>query len=75
MLLPFDIAMGQVPTSLVDDEETMDSSIAIRTAVYDTRSGVLETYAGSGIVVDSDPAAEYEETMAKAAKFLTLGDP
>lgn len=48
----------------------MDSSIAIRTAVFDTRSGVLDTWAGSGIVVDSDPESEYLETMAKAEKFL-----
>jgi len=25
---------------------------------------------GAGIVADSDPAAEYEETLAKAAGFL-----
>lgn len=48
----------------------MDSSIAIRTAVYDTHEGMLDTWAGSGIVVDSDPGGEYLETMAKAEKFL-----
>lgn len=48
----------------------MDSSIAIRTALFDTDTGRLDTWAGSGIVVDSNPAAEYLETMAKAEKFL-----
>ncbi|QJB55996.1 chorismate-binding protein [Pseudodesulfovibrio sp. zrk46] len=59
---------------VIRDERNMDSSIAIRTAVHDTDSGAFDLYAGSGIVVDSDPAKEYQETMAKAEKFLTLGD-
>jgi para-aminobenzoate synthetase component 1 len=29
---------------------------------------------GAGIVADSDPAAEYEETLAKAAGFLAALD-
>ncbi|RWU03410.1 anthranilate synthase component I family protein [Pseudodesulfovibrio sp. S3] len=58
----------------IRDERNMDSSIAIRTAVHDTDTGVLESYAGSGIVVDSNPAREYQETLAKAAKFLALGE-
>ena len=49
----------------------MDSSVAIRTAVYDTEDERLDVWSGSGIVVDSDPASEYQETMAKAEKFLT----
>lgn len=49
----------------------MDSSVAIRTAVADGE-GNLHFYAGSGITVKSDPAAEYRETMAKAQKFLDL---
>lgn len=59
---------------VIRDAMNMDSSIAIRTGVFDTQSGQLDVYAGSGIVVDSDPAKEYQETMAKAEKFLTLGD-
>jgi len=58
---------------VIRDARTMDSSIAIRTAVHDTRSGMLASFAGSGIVVDSDPTNEYLETMAKAEKFLNLG--
>jgi para-aminobenzoate synthetase component 1 len=59
---------------VIRDERTMDSSIAIRTGVFDTLKKTLRTYAGSGIVVDSEPTSEYQETMAKAEKFLTLGD-
>ena len=57
---------------IIRDQQNMDSSITIRTGVYDTESKQLHTYAGSGIVVDSDPAKEYQETMAKAEKFLTM---
>lgn len=59
---------------IIRDEQTMDSSIAIRTAVHDTQSQTLEYCAGSGIVVDSIPANEYQETVAKAEKFLKWGE-
>lgn len=59
---------------IIRDEQTMDSSIAIRTGIHNTETGRLDTYAGSGIVVDSKPSNEYQETMAKAEKFLNLGD-
>jgi len=42
-------------------------SIAIRTAVV--TGGRIEFRVGAGIVADSDPAAEYEETLDKAAGF------
>ncbi|MEP9378975.1 aminodeoxychorismate synthase component I [Aquabacter sp. CN5-332] len=46
----------------------MDSSIVIRTI---TRSGeTLLAQAGGGIVADSDPAEEYEESMVKIAPLL-----
>ncbi|MBI4804961.1 MAG: anthranilate synthase component I family protein [Desulfovibrio sp.] len=51
----------------------LDSSVAIRTAVVDENRSIFSFHAGSGIVVDSDPYTEYEETLAKAAKFLALG--
>ena len=44
---------------------TMDLSIAIRTAQVDGANYYVQ--AGGGVVADSDPAAEYEETLAKAA--------
>ena len=40
-----------------------DTAIAIRTAVI--QDGRLHVQAGAGIVHDSDPAAEWEETMSK----------
>jgi len=43
-------------------------SISIRTAVC--RDGLAHFHAGAGIVADSIPAAEYDETLAKAAGFL-----
>ncbi len=57
---------------VIRDRLNMDSSIAIRTATYNTVSRELNYWAGSGIVVDSRPASEYLETIAKAEKFPTL---
>ena len=46
----------------------MDSSIVIRTI---TRAGdTLLTQAGGGIVADSEPEAEYEESLVKLAPML-----
>ncbi|MDO8837850.1 MAG: aminodeoxychorismate synthase component I [Parvibaculum sp.] len=42
----------------------MDTAIAIRTMIVKDRRVTFQ--AGGGIVADSDPAAEYEETLAKA---------
>jgi anthranilate synthase component I len=43
---------------------TMDTCIVIRTIVY--RDGVATIQAGAGIVADSDPEHEYQETLHKA---------
>ncbi|MBC8000992.1 MAG: aminodeoxychorismate synthase component I, partial [Opitutaceae bacterium] len=43
-------------------------NIAIRTALC--RDGLAHFHVGAGIVADSIPAAEYEETLAKARGFL-----
>jgi para-aminobenzoate synthetase component 1 len=43
-------------------------SITIRTAVC--KNGAAYFHAGAGIVADSVPAAEYDETLAKARGFL-----
>ncbi|MGP8020361.1 MAG: anthranilate synthase component I family protein [Limisphaerales bacterium] len=43
-------------------------SITIRTAIC--KDGLAHFNVGAGIVADSDPEAEYEETLAKAAGFL-----
>ncbi|TJY65088.1 anthranilate synthase component I [Sinimarinibacterium sp. CAU 1509] len=46
----------------------MDMAIAIRTAVI--KDGKIHVQAGGGIVADSDPQAEWEETMNKAKAML-----
>ena len=46
----------------------LDTSIAIRTAV--ARNGRVYFNAGGGIVADSDPAAEYQETLDKARGLI-----
>jgi len=43
----------------------MDSSIAIRTVTV--RDGTAYFHAGGGVVADSEPALEYQETLDKAA--------
>ncbi len=45
-----------------------DSSILIRT--FTARRGWIQCSVGGGIVAQSDPAAEYEETLHKAAGML-----
>ncbi|MBP7401588.1 MAG: anthranilate synthase component I [Clostridia bacterium] len=51
----------------------MDTCIAIRAAVI--RNGSIHIQAGAGIVADSDPETEYEETRNKArALFASLGN-
>jgi anthranilate synthase component 1 len=47
---------------------TLDTAIAIRTAVL--RGGRAYVQAGAGIVADSDPGRELEETDAKARAVL-----
>ena len=46
----------------------MDTAIAIRTAVI--KDGEVHVQAGAGIVADSVPALEWEETMNKARGML-----
>jgi anthranilate synthase component 1 len=52
----------------LDYAGNLDSCIAIRTLVL--RAGRAEVQAGAGIVADSVPAREYEETMNKASALL-----
>ena len=50
---------------------TMDTAIAIRTLL--AARGKAYVQAGAGVVADSDPAAEYEETLNKARALLRAG--
>ena len=47
----------------------MDTAIAIRTAVL--KDGMLHVQAGAGIVADSVPRTEWEETMSKARALVS----
>jgi anthranilate synthase component 1 len=49
---------------------SMDTAIAIRTLVV--ADGQAHVQAGAGIVADSDPGTEYEETLAKARALLRV---
>ena len=53
-------------------QDDMDLAIAIRTAVL--RDGVLYVQAGAGIVHDSDPHAEWQETLNKARAVLRAAE-
>jgi len=50
----------------------MDLAIAIRTAVV--KDGRIHVQAGAGIVADSDPAAEWQETQNKALAQLRAAE-
>jgi len=51
----------------------LDTSVVIRT--YAIRGRRVTFQAGGGIVADSDPAAEYEETLAKARALIAALSP
>jgi anthranilate synthase component I len=50
--------------------QSMDTAIAIRTLV--AANGRAHVQAGAGIVADSVPASEYDETLAKARALLSV---
>jgi anthranilate synthase component 1 len=64
----------------LDFAGNLDMAIAIRTAVI--RDGVAYVQAGGGVVADSDPAAEHQESVNKSQAVLravaaaaTMGSP
>jgi anthranilate synthase component 1 len=52
----------------IDFAGDMDTCIALRTIVW--KNGQFDVQAGAGVVADSVPANEYEETMSKARAML-----
>lgn len=52
----------------LDFAGNMDTCIALRTIVW--KNGVFDVQAGAGVVADSVPENEYEETMNKAKAML-----
>jgi para-aminobenzoate synthetase component 1 len=56
----------------LDADGTIELNVAIRTMII--KDGLVHIPVGGGIVADSDPAGEYEETLVKArAMFAALG--
>jgi anthranilate synthase component 1 len=51
---------------------TMDNCIALRTAVV--KGGVMYVQAGGGVVADSDPESEYQETINKARALIRAAE-
>jgi anthranilate/para-aminobenzoate synthase component I len=58
----------------LDTDGSLQLNLAIRTMTLDKRTGTLHIPVGGGIVADSDPAAEYEETWVKARAGLEAVD-
>jgi len=67
------LSMGAIgyyaPSETFGLPETIDLSVAIRTMVI--RDQIAAFNVGGGIVIDSDPESEYEETLTKAQALLT----
>jgi anthranilate synthase component 1 len=50
----------------------MDTCIALRTGLI--KDGNLYVQAGGGVVADSDPEAEYQESLNKAKALIRAAD-
>ncbi|TWU08288.1 anthranilate synthase component I [Stieleria varia] len=53
----------------IDYRGNMDTCIALRTMVV--KDGIVHVQAGCGVVADSDPNSEYEETLNKAKALIS----
>jgi para-aminobenzoate synthetase component I len=69
---PRGLSMGSIgiclPPGFVSNDRVIDSSVAIRTMVIEDDIATLKV--GGGIVIESDPAKEYEESLLKASALL-----
>lgn len=50
----------------------LDSSIAIRTLLCNSRDRSIRCWGGGGIVADSDPEGEYQETLTKVRPLMAF---
>ena len=50
----------------------MDTCIALRTAVV--KDGKMYVQAGAGVVADSDPESEYQESVTKARALFRAAE-
>jgi len=48
----------------ISADGSLDTCIVLRTALF--KGGMMYVQAGGGVVADSDPDAEYEETLHKS---------
>lgn len=55
---------------LLRPDGSLTASVAIRTLTLDHSTGTLDLPVGAGIVADSDPASEWEETQTKARAIV-----
>jgi para-aminobenzoate synthetase component I len=53
---------------VLDGDGNLDSSILIRT--FQSHGDQLLCHGGGGIVIDSDPQQEYEESLFKVQKLM-----
>lgn len=71
---PRGLSMGaigcRIPGGRFGTEEIFEMSVAIRTMVV--TNGIATFNVGGGIVIDSDPASEYDESMLKAKALLRV---
>jgi anthranilate synthase component 1 len=51
---------------------SMDTCIVLRTAIL--KDGMMYVQAGGGVVADSDPEAEFQETVNKARALMAAAD-
>ena len=58
-----------IPKSMSEEFAGFDLSVAIRTMVVRDKTAVFNV--GGGIVIDSDPSSEWDETWTKARALLT----
>ena len=71
--VPRGLSMGAIGYSISKNgfdgvEPGIDTSVAIRTMVITDRTAVFNV--GGGVVIDSDPQAEYDESLLKAKALL-----
>jgi anthranilate synthase component 1 len=71
-LEPFRRGVYAGAVGYISFQDDMDLAIAIRTAVI--RDGVLYVQAGAGIVHDSVPETEWQETLNKARAVLRAAE-
>jgi para-aminobenzoate synthetase component I len=66
--LPMGAFGYRLPAGMTGEDEQFEMSVAIRTMVIKDGSAVFNV--GGGVVIDSDPGQEYDESLLKARALL-----